>query len=250
MSATSANRIELVLDGVTAGYAGTSVLDRVSFSVGEGERVGLIGRNGAGKTTTLAAVMGLAQLISGRVLLNGTDISRLAIYKRARAGLGYVPQTRDVFPSLTVDENLQSAMNGGERPGAVEAAYRLFPKLRDRRHNVGSQLSGGEQQMLSVARALVSGPKIILLDEPLEGLAPQVREELMDAIHRLADETGVGCVLVEQHVDVVLDFATKVVVLERGVPVFVGPTADLRAQPAVLDRAIGLDKVSGQSGPG
>ena len=241
----SARSIELILDGVTAGYAGTSVLERVSFSVGEGERVGLIGRNGAGKTTTLAAVMGLAQLISGRVLLNGADISRLAIYKRARAGLGYVPQTRDVFPSLTVDENLQSAMNGGERPGAIEAAYRLFPKLRDRRGNAGSQLSGGEQQMLSVARALVSGPRIILLDEPLEGLAPQVREELMDAIRRLADETGVGCVLVEQHVDVVLDFASKIVVLERGIPVFVGPTAELRAQPAVLDRAIGLDKVPG-----
>jgi branched-chain amino acid transport system ATP-binding protein len=240
-----AGRIELVLEGVTAGYAGTSVLERVSFSVGEGERVGLIGRNGAGKTTTLAAAMGLAQLLSGRVLLNGTDISRMATYKRARAGLGYVPQTRDVFPSLTVDENLQSAMNGGQRPEAIAAAYRLFPELRERRSNAGNQLSGGEQQMLSVARALVTGPKILLLDEPLEGLAPQVREELMDAIRRLADETGVGCVLVEQHVDIVLDFATKIVVLERGIPVFVGPTADLRAQPAVLDRAIGLDKVPG-----
>jgi len=238
-----AGRIELALDGVTAGYAGTSVLERVSFSVGEGERVGLIGRNGAGKTTTLAAVMGLAQLISGRVLLNARDISRLPTYKRARAGLGYVPQTRDVFPSLTVDENLQSAMNGGQGPDAVAAAYRLFPKLSERRSHLGGQLSGGEQQMLSVARALVTGPRILLLDEPLEGLAPQVREELMDAISRLADETGVGCVLVEQHVDIVLDFATKIVVLERGVPVFVGPTAELRAKPAVLDRAIGLDKV-------
>ena len=239
----SVARTELVLDGVTAGYAGTSVLERVSFSVGEGERVGIIGRNGAGKTTTLATVMGLAQLLGGRVLLNGTDISRLATYKRARGGLGYVPQTRDVFPSLTVDENLQSAMNSGQGPEVIEAAYRLFPKLRERRGNTGSQLSGGEQQMLSVARALVTRPKILLLDEPLEGLAPQVREELMDTIHRLADETGVGCVLVEQHVDVVLDFASKIVVLERGVPVFVGPTSELRAQPAVLDRAIGLDKV-------
>jgi branched-chain amino acid transport system ATP-binding protein len=241
----SAGRIELVLDGVTAGYAGTSVLERVSFSVDEGERVGLIGRNGAGKTTTLAAVMGLAQLLSGRVLLNGTDISRLATYKRARAGLGYVPQTRDVFPSLTVDENLQSAMNGGQGPEVVAAAYRLFPKLGERRGHAGGQLSGGEQQMLSVARALVTSPKILLLDEPLEGLAPQVREELMDAIRRLADQTGVGCVLVEQHVDIVLAFATKIVVLERGVPVFVGSAADLRARPDVLDRAIGLDKVPG-----
>jgi branched-chain amino acid transport system ATP-binding protein len=241
----SAERIELVLDGVTAGYAGTSVLERVSFSVGEGERVGLIGRNGAGKTTTLAAAMGLAQLISGRVLLNGTDISRQATYKRARAGLGYVPQTRDVFPSLTVDENLQSAMNGGQGPEAIAAAYRLFPKLSERRGHAGNQLSGGEQQMLSVARALVTTPKILLLDEPLEGLAPQVREELMDTIQRLADQTGVGCVLVEQHVDIVLDFATKIIVLERGVLVFTGSTADLRARPEVLDRAIGLDKVPG-----
>jgi branched-chain amino acid transport system ATP-binding protein len=240
-----AGRIELVLDGVSAGYAGTSVLERVSFSVGEGERVGLIGRNGAGKTTTLAAAMGLAQLLGGRVLLNGTDISRHATYKRARAGLGYVPQTRDVFPSLTVDENLQSAMNGRQGPEVIEAAYGLFPKLSERRGHAGSQLSGGEQQMLSVARALVTRPKILLLDEPLEGLAPQVREELMDAIRRLADATGVGCVLVEQHVDIVLDFATKIVVVERGVPVFVGPTADLRARPEVLDRAIGLDKVPG-----
>jgi branched-chain amino acid transport system ATP-binding protein len=240
-----AGPIELVLDGVTAGYAGTSVLERLSFSVGQGERVGLIGRNGAGKTTTLAAVMGLAQLIAGRVLLNGADIGRLATYKRARAGLGYVPQTRDVFPSLTVEENLQSAVNNGQGPEAIAAAYRLFPKLAERRGHAGSQLSGGEQQMLSVARALVTGPKILLLDEPLEGLAPQVREELMDAIERLAGETGVGCVLVEQHVDVVLDFATKIVVLERGVPVFVGPTADLRARPELLDRAIGLDKVPG-----
>jgi branched-chain amino acid transport system ATP-binding protein len=238
-----AGPIELVLDGVAAGYAGTSVLERVSFSVGEGERVGLVGRNGAGKTTTLAAAMGLAQLIGGRVLLNGIDISRLATYKRSRAGLGYVPQTRDVFPSLTVDENLRSAMNVGQGPEAIAEAYRLFPKLADRRGHAGNQLSGGEQQMLSVARALVTRPKILLLDEPLEGLAPQVREELMDAIRRLADATGVGCVLVEQHVDIVLDFATKIVVLERGVPVFVGPTDDLRARPEVLDRAIGLDKV-------
>src|SRR5215510_16411889 len=156
-----AGPIELVLDGVTAGYSGTSVLERVSFSVGEGERVGLIGRNGAGKTTTLAAVMGLAQLLSGRVLLNGTDISRLATYKRARAGLGYVPQTREVFPSLTVDENLQSAMNGRQGPEAVAAAYRLFPKLSERRSHTGGQLSGGEQQMLSVGRALVTAPKIL-----------------------------------------------------------------------------------------
>jgi branched-chain amino acid transport system ATP-binding protein len=236
--------IELVLDKLSAGYAGTSVIENISFALKQGERVGLIGRNGAGKTTTLATIMGLAERLSGTIHLNGQDIGRLATFRRARAGLGYVPQTRDVFPSLTVDENLQSATRG--RPGdaaAVEFAYRLFPRLKERRKNSGNQLSGGEQQMLAVARALVPQPKILLLDEPLEGLAPQVRDELMDNIRRLADETGVGCLLVEQHVDVVLDFATRIIILERGIAVFVGTTEELKAQPQVLDRAIGLDKV-------
>jgi branched-chain amino acid transport system ATP-binding protein len=236
--------IELVLDKVTAGYSGTSVIENISFALKQGERVGLIGRNGAGKTTTLATIMGLAERLSGQIRLNGQDIGRLPTFRRARAGLGYVPQTRDVFPSLSVEENLQSATRG--RAGdeaAMEFAYRLFPRLKERRGNRGNQLSGGEQQMLAVARALVPQPKILLLDEPLEGLAPQVRDELMDTIRRLADETGVGCLLVEQHVDVVLEFATRIIILERGVAVFVGTTEELKAKPEVLDRAIGLDKV-------
>jgi branched-chain amino acid transport system ATP-binding protein len=236
--------IELVLDKVTAGYSGTSVIENISFSLKQGERVGLIGRNGAGKTTTLATIMGLAEQLSGTIRLNGRDIGRLPTFRRARAGLGYVPQTRDVFPSLTVEENLQSATRGRDGDAtAIEFAYRLFPRLKERRSNRGNQLSGGEQQMLAVARALVPQPKILLLDEPLVGLAPQVRDELMDTIRRLADETGVGCLLVEQHVDVVLDFATRVIILERGIAVFVGTTEELRASPQVLDRAIGLDKV-------
>jgi branched-chain amino acid transport system ATP-binding protein len=229
--------------GVTAGYAGAAVVHDLTLAVRRGERVGLIGRNGAGKTTTLACAMGLAQLQAGSITLGGQDVTRMPIHERARAGLGYVPQSRDIFPSLTVEENLLCALQGGSAQRALEQAYTLFPRLHERRKNGGAQLSGGEQQMLSVARALVGSPKILLLDEPLEGLAPRVREELMDAIEQLASTTGVGCLLVEQHVDVVLDFAHQVVVLERGLVVFSGSTDRLRNEPALLNRAIGLEKV-------
>lgn len=229
--------------GVTAGYAGAAVVHDLTLAVRRGERVGLIGRNGAGKTTTLACAMGLAQLQAGSITLGGQDVTRMPIHERARAGLGYVPQSRDIFPSLTVEENLLCALQGGSAQRALEQAYTLFPRLHERRKNGGAQLSGGEQQMLSVARALVGNPKILLLDEPLEGLAPRVREELMDAIEQLASTTGVGCLLVEQHVDVVLDFAHQVVVLERGLVVFSGSPDRLRNEPALLNRAIGLEKV-------
>ena len=229
--------------GVTAGYAGAAVVHDLTLAVRRGERVGLIGRNGAGKTTTLACAMGLAQLQAGVITLGGQDVTRMPIHERARAGLGYVPQSRDIFPSLTVEENLVCALQGGSTQRALEQAYTLFPRLHERRKNGGGQLSGGEQQMLSVARALVGSPKILLLDEPLEGLAPRVREELMEAIEQLALTTGVGCLLVEQHVDVVLDFAHQVVVLERGLIVFSGSSDRLRNEPALLNRAIGLEKV-------
>jgi branched-chain amino acid transport system ATP-binding protein len=234
--------LELVLDKVSAGYGETSVLEGVSLSLKTGERLGLIGRNGAGKTTTLATIVGLADRIGGAIRLNGADMSRMAPFKRARAGIGYVPQTRDIFPSLTVEENLIAAMGGRRNDGLIAAAYDMFPRLKERRSNGGNQLSGGEQQMLSVARALATQPKLLLLDEPLEGLAPQIAEELMDVINRLAAETGVGCILVEQHVDVVMDFADRILILERGRPAFYGPTEALRSQPDILDRTVGLSK--------
>jgi branched-chain amino acid transport system ATP-binding protein len=234
---------QLTLREVTAGYAGAPVVHGLDLVVAEGRRVGLIGRNGAGKSTTLACAMGLAQLQAGRVLLGERDASRLPTHERARAGLGYVPQSRDIFPSLTVEENLAAATQGRPLKPALEMAYSLFPRLHERRRNGGTQLSGGEQQMLAVARALVGEPRILLMDEPLEGLAPRVRDELMAAIDRLVASTGVGCLLVEQHVDVVLDFADHVVVLERGRAVFSGAAVDLRANGEVLDRAIGLEKV-------
>jgi branched-chain amino acid transport system ATP-binding protein len=234
--------LELVLDNVSAGYGDTSVLEGISLSLKTGERLGLVGRNGAGKTTTLATIVGLSNQTGGTLRLNGVDISRMPPFKRARAGIGYVPQTRDIFPSLTVEENLIAAMGGRRNESLIATAYDMFPRLKERRSNGGNQLSGGEQQMLSVARALATQPKLLLLDEPLEGLAPQIAEELMDAISRLVAETGVGCILVEQHVDVVMDFADRMLILERGSAAFYGPTATLRGQPEILDRTVGLSK--------
>lgn len=234
--------LELVLDNVSAGYGNTSVLEGISLSLKTGERLGLVGRNGAGKTTMLATIVGLSNQTGGALRLNGVDISRMAPFKRARAGIGYVPQTRDIFPSLTVEENLIAAMGGRRNERLIAVAYDMFPRLKERRSNGGNQLSGGEQQMLSVARALATQPKLLLLDEPLEGLAPQIAEELMDAISRLVAETDVGCILVEQHVDVVMDFAERILILERGSPAFYGATATLRDQPEILDRTVGLSK--------
>ena len=233
---------ELRFEDVSAGYGNLPVVEHLSFTVRQGERLGLIGRNGAGKTTTLATAMGLADLIGGHIYLGDNDISRASTYARARAGLGYVPQSRDIFPSLTVEENLLAGLQGRSASAALDQVYTLLPRLKERRRNGGTKLSGGEQQMLSVARALVGQPRILLLDEPLEGLAPMVRDELMDAIVRMSEQFGVGCVLVEQHVDVVLDFATNVIVLERGVAAYSGPVAKLNEDTALLNRTIGLEK--------
>jgi branched-chain amino acid transport system ATP-binding protein len=232
-------RLELV--DVSAGYGNIPAINGVSFRVEQGERIGILGRNGAGKTTTLASILGLTRMFGGRILLNGEDIEGRPIFERARRGLGYVPQAREIFPSLSVEENLVAALRQSDR-APIDYVYRLFPRLRERRSNAGSQLSGGEQQMLAVARALVGRPKILLLDEPLEGLAPQVRDDLMDDVDRLVTETGVGCVLVEQSVDVVLSFAHRVLLLERGIPVFYGSTDELRGRPDILERSIDLDK--------
>ena len=234
--------IELRFEDVTTGYGSVPVVEYLSFSVREGERLGLIGRNGAGKTTTLATAMGLADLMKGRIYFGGNDISDASTSARARAGLGYVPQSRDIFPSLTVEENLLSGLQGRSASEALPPIYALFPRLKERRRNGGTQLSGGEQQMLSVARALVGQPRILLLDEPLEGLAPMVREELMGAIVRMSDQFGVGCVLVEQHVDVVLEFSTNMIVLERGIAAYSGSSAALRDEESLLNRTIGVQK--------
>lgn len=233
--------MELVVQSLVAGYAGTTIIDGIDLAVGEGECVGIIGRNGAGKTTTLASVMGLTQRLAGQVLFGGQDLSRLPPWRRALAGIGYVPQTRDVFPSLTVEENLIAGLKGAP-VSRLDEAYAMFSRLSERRHNHGNELSGGEQQMLSIARAMMGHPSILLLDEPLEGLSPLVAKEVMQGIESLVQARGLGCVLVEQQVSLVLDFSTRVLVLERGRPVFWGETQRLREHPEVLESAVALGK--------
>jgi branched-chain amino acid transport system ATP-binding protein len=232
---------ELLLSNVSAGYDGMRVIDGVSLRVRHAGKLGILGRNGAGKTTTLAAIMGLVELNGGRISLDAKDISAFPAYRRARLGIGYVPQTRDVFGSLSVEQNLRVALQN-DADENLDLAYEIFPRLKERRNQLSSLLSGGEQQMLSVARALMSRPKYLLLDEPLEGIAPQLAEDLMGAIGELISRTGVGCILVEQHVDVVLDFSEDVLVLERGKEVFFGSTGELRSKPHLLESAVGLDK--------
>lgn len=232
---------ETVLEfrNVVAGYGETHVLRNLSFSVKHGERLAIIGRNGVGKTTTLATAMGLTQLHSGEVKFHGERIDRLATHRRAQAGLGLVPQTRDIFPSLSVEENLISGLRG--RPSsAVEEAYELFPRLKERRTNGGSQLSGGEQQMLSIARTLMGQPNTLLLDEPLEGLAPVICEMLMKVFEQLASKRGLTIVLVEQHADLALEFADNVIVLDNGEIVHQSPASEIRNDPELLNRHIGV----------
>jgi branched-chain amino acid transport system ATP-binding protein len=183
--------------------------------------------------------MGLARINAGRISFAGSDITRLSPRARSYAGLGYVPQTRDIFASLTVEENLVAGLKGRPRR-CIDEAYRLFPRLAERRNNGGSQLSGGEQQMLTVARTLLGLPKLLLLDEPLEGLAPIICTELMASLETLCRETGVAVLLVEQKVDEALRFAQDVVVLEHGEVVFAGPSAVLRERPALLERYVGV----------
>jgi len=229
----------LELTDVIAGYGPVTVLNSLNFAVEAQERLALIGRNGVGKTTALRAVMGLAQLRAGRIAFDGEDLSRLAPHERAQRGLGYVPQTRDVFPSLTLDENLIAGLKHRPRR-AIEEAYALFPRLAERRRLGGSQLSGGEQQMLSVARALLGQPRLLLLDEPLEGLAPLIRAELLLAFERLSRESGVTVVIVEQQVQEVLRYATRALILERGAVVHAAAAAELIEDAATLERLVGM----------
>ena len=229
----------LQIDNVEAGYGPVRVLHRINLALEAGGRLALIGRNGVGKTTTLKVLMGLAEVHTGRVVFDGRDITRLSPRERAQAGLGYVPQTRDIFPSLSVEENLITGLKGRPRR-AIDEAYAMFPRLAERRHNGGGQLSGGEQQMLTVARTLLGQPRVLLLDEPLEGLAPIICQELMRSFEHLARETGVAVLLVEQKVGDALRFAHDAVVLERGEVVHQARCEALQAQAHLLERYVGV----------
>ena len=228
----------LELKDVSAGYGETVVLESVNLKLSLGESVSIIGRNGVGKTTLLATIMGHTRLHGGSVFLKGIDVSRIAIHRRAQAGLGYVPQEREIFPSLSVRENLEVAARPG--PWDLDAVFALFPQLRERQSNGGDRVSGGEQQMLAIGRALMGNPSAILMDEPSEGLAPVIVEELAHAIARLGSTGGMTLLLVEQNTRLALDISPRTVVMDRGRIIHDGPSDRLKADPATLDALIGV----------
>jgi len=229
----------LSLHDVTAGYADAVVLDGISLDIAEGAGLALLGRNGVGKSTLIQTIMGFTRMMAGAVRFRGADMSRLRPYQRARAGIGWIPQERDIFASLSVDENLSVVARSGHWTAA--RVFDLFPRLKERRHNRGNQLSGGEQQMLAIGRTLMTNPALLLLDEPLEGLAPIVVEEVGRAIARMSREGGMTLVLVEQHADVALSMTDEAVIIERGRIAHRAPAAQLMADPATLDRYVGLN---------
>jgi branched-chain amino acid transport system ATP-binding protein len=233
-----ANALEL--DKVFAGYGETVVLEDIRLALDVGETLSIIGRNGVGKSTLLATIMGHANLHGGRVLLHGRDISKVATYNRVGAGLAYVPQEREIFPSLSLRENLDVAA----RPGAwtMEKVFELFPRLAERAGNRGNQLSGGEQQMLAIGRALIGNPTVLLMDEPSEGLAPVIVEELARAVKRLTQAGSLATVLVEQNSRLALDISPRAVVMDRGRIVYDGSSETLRNDPAKLEQLIGVVK--------
>ena len=230
----------LEIENVTAGYAGNVVLEQVSLALAANSSIALLGRNGVGKTTLLATVMGLTRIEAGRVAFNGADLAKVPTHRRAELGIGYVPQEREIFPSLTVHENLKVASRAGE--WTSDRIYQLFPPLAERRGNFGNQLSGGEQQMLAVGRALVSNPKMLLLDEPFEGLAPVIVDQMVDALESIREVSELAMILVEHHAEIALQFANGAVVLDRGQVVWDGDCAELRANPDKLAALIGIEE--------
>lgn len=232
----------LAFDGVIAGHGDGIVLHQLSFSLAEGQSLAVLGRNGVGKTTLLETLMGNTRLRAGTIRWRGRDIGRLAPHRRVRAGLGWVPQEREVFPSLTVEENLTVIARPG--PWRLSRVYELFPRLQERQGNYGNQLSGGEQQMLAIGRALMTNPSLLLLDEPMEGLAPIIVEELSRAIRRLSVQEGLPSIIVEQHPVLALSMTDQAIVLERGTVVHASDSAALAADPARLARWLGVQRAA------
>jgi branched-chain amino acid transport system ATP-binding protein len=228
----------LKLEHVTAGYGSAQVLNDISFELPEHGSMALLGRNGVGKSTLLLTIMGYTQMRGGRVWWRGADISRLPPHRRAAGGIGWVAQEREIFPSLTVEENLTVAARGSD--WKLANVYDLFPRLNERRRNMGNQLSGGEQQMLAIARALMTNPALMLLDEPFEGLAPVIVEELIAAIKAMLADRRIAIVIVEQHSDVALELTADAIVLERGAVAHRAPSRELMHDTATLERLVGL----------
>jgi branched-chain amino acid transport system ATP-binding protein len=224
----------LVADDLAAGHGAGTVLDGVSFELHEGDSLALLGRNGVGKTTLILTIMGMTQKTRGRLKWRGKDITALPPHERAISGIGWVPQERMVFPSLTVEEHLTVVARKG--PWTLPRIYELFPRLAERRKNFGNQLSGGEQQMLAIARALMVNPSLLLLDEPMEGLAPLIIQELARIIRQMIASGDMSVLLVEQHARLALGLTRSVVVLDRGQIVHRGPSEGLLADPTLLEQ--------------
>jgi branched-chain amino acid transport system ATP-binding protein len=228
----------LVLGGVSAGYGETVVVENISLDLPPGGTLAVLGRNGVGKTTLMTTIMGHTRLRGGAIRFAGREITSLPPYRRARLGIGFVPQEREIFPSLTVEENLLVAA----RPGrwSLPRVYEFFPALAERRRNRGNQLSGGEQQMLAIGRALIGNPSLLLMDEPLEGLAPVIVDALLAGLDRLKREDDLALLLVEQHARLALELAPEAIILDRGLIVFAGPSRELLDDPQRLTSLMGV----------
>jgi branched-chain amino acid transport system ATP-binding protein len=228
----------LQIEELQAGYGDAVVLHGINLRLDAGQTLALLGRNGVGKTTLLDTLAGATRQHKGSILLDGRALHAMPSHERAAAGVGWVPQERNIFKSLTVHENMTAVA----RPGAwtAQRAYQLFPRLAERRGNLGTQLSGGEQQMLAMARALVLNPKLLLLDEPLEGLAPIIVEELLGAVTRITRDEGMSVIIVEQHPQAILAISHQAVVLDHGTVVHASDAQTLRQQPELLDHLLGV----------
>jgi branched-chain amino acid transport system ATP-binding protein len=228
----------LTIEGLRAGYGEAVVLPNLSLRLPDGEVLALLGRNGTGKTTLINSIVGVTRRFGGTVALSGRNLTSMRPDQRARAGIGWVPQERNIFRSLTVEENMTAVAQPG--PWTVAKVYEMFPRLQERRSNFGNQLSGGEQQMLAIGRALTLNPKVLLLDEPTEGLAPIIVEELLTALGKITRAGGICSIIVEQNAQKILGLADRVVILERGTIVHDAASSALKADPAVLERHLGV----------
>ena len=227
----------LQLDHLSAGYGAARVLSSLSLKLDDGQSLALLGRNGTGKTTLINTLIGLTTLQGGRIRLSGHDITAMPAEQRAHAGIGWVPQERNIFRSLTVEENMTAISRSG--PWTLARVYKLFPRLEERRQNLGNQLSGGEQQMLAIGRALVLNPRLVLLDEPTEGLAPIIVDEVLRALRTIAREEGLSMIIVEQKAQKILSFTDQAIILDRGQIVHQSDSATLRKNTHILELHLG-----------
>ena len=246
LSNVELSNVELLkVEQLSAGYGQAVVLNAINFSLHEGQTLALLGRNGTGKTTLLNTLAGATRQHAGQIFLAGTALHKLPSHVRAGIGIGWVPQERNIFKSLTVHENLTAVQRPARAgrsasPWTPARVYELFPRLAERKTNLGTQLSGGEQQMLALGRALVLNPRLLLLDEPCEGLAPIIVQELLRAIRRITRDEGLSAIIVEQHPKAILAISDSAAVLDRGTMVYQGTAASLQQQPALLDKLLGV----------